>query len=70
MTIDPDEAPRAVREYLAVLDDAAFGAASEVTSKFVAHADPAAQWAGTKRTRGDLCLFDELPRRHRQRGHR
>jgi transposase len=48
-TIDPDEAPRAVREYLAVLDDAAFGAASEVTSKFVAHADPAAQWAGTKR---------------------
>ena len=39
-TIDPDEAPQAVSEYLAVLDDAACGAASEVTSKFVAHADP------------------------------
>jgi hypothetical protein len=31
----------AVEEYLAVLDDAAFGAASEVTPKFIAPADPA-----------------------------
>ena len=28
--IDPADAPRAVKEYLEVLDDAAFGAASEV----------------------------------------
>ncbi|MGH6713010.1 MAG: transposase [Bradyrhizobium sp.] len=37
---------RAVREYLATLDDAAFGAASEVKPKFVSPSDPAAQWTG------------------------
>jgi transposase len=37
---------RAVEEYLAVLDDAAFGAASEVTPKFISPADPAARWTG------------------------
>ena len=36
----------AVREYLATLDDAAFGAASEVTPKFISPSDPAAQWTG------------------------
>ena len=44
--IDPNDAPRAVREYLNVLDDAAFGAASEVEPKFTSHSDPAAQWTG------------------------
>jgi transposase len=44
--IDPDAAPRAVREYLAVLDDAAFGAASDAPPKRVAPSDPAAQWTG------------------------
>jgi transposase len=39
-------AGRAVREYLATLDDAAFGAASEVTPKFISPSDPAAQWTG------------------------
>src|SRR5262245_16501967 len=32
---DPEAASRAVKEYLATLDDAAFGAASDVTRKFV-----------------------------------
>jgi len=41
-----DEAGRVVREYLARLDDAAFGAASEVTPKFISPTDPAAQWTG------------------------
>jgi transposase len=41
-----DKACRAVREYLATLDDAAFGAASPVTPKFVSRSDPAAQWTG------------------------
>lgn len=41
--IDPADAPRAVREYLDVLDDEAFGAASEVKPKFTAHADPSSQ---------------------------
>ena len=45
-SINPAEAPRAVREYLAVLDDAAFGAASPVEPKFTSHADPAAHWTG------------------------
>jgi transposase len=42
----PEAAGRAVKEYLAVLDDAAFGAASEVTPKFISPADPAARWTG------------------------
>ena len=41
-----DKACRAAREYLATLDDAAFGAASPVTPKFIAPSDPAAQWTG------------------------
>jgi transposase len=46
---DPKDAPRAVREYLDVLDDEAFGAASEVTPKFTAHADPASQWTAARK---------------------
>src|SRR5438132_6051546 len=38
-----------MQEYLATLDDAAFGAASEVTPKFVSPSDPAAQWTGAMR---------------------
>jgi transposase len=44
--IDPAAASRAVKEYLATLNDAAFGAASEVQPKFVSPSDPAAQWTG------------------------
>jgi hypothetical protein len=36
----------AVKEYLAVLDNAAFGAATQVTPKFISPADPAARWTG------------------------
>jgi transposase len=46
---DAETASRAVKEYLASLDDAAFGAASEVTPKFVSPSDPAAQWTGAMR---------------------
>jgi transposase len=42
--LPPDVVNRAVEEYLAVLDDAAFGAATELTPKFIAPADPAARW--------------------------
>ena len=48
-TRDPKTASRAVKEYLATLDDTAFGAASEVTPKFVSPSDPAAQWTGAMR---------------------
>jgi transposase len=45
----PEKASRAVKEYLATLDDAAFGAASAVPPKFVSPSDPAAQWTGAMR---------------------
>jgi hypothetical protein len=48
-TRDPEAASRAVREYLAGLDAAAFGAESDVIPKFVSPSDPAAQWTGAMR---------------------
>src|ERR1700755_733714 len=39
---DPKRSSRAVKEYLATLDDTAWGAASEVVPKFVSPAAPAA----------------------------
>jgi transposase len=50
----PEKSSRAVEEYLAVLDDAAFGAATPVTPKFVSPADPAARWTGAN---GGLAFF-------------
>jgi transposase len=44
--LPPGAAGRAVEEYLAVLDDAAFGTATEVTPKLISPADPAARWTG------------------------
>src|SRR6516162_2773887 len=44
--LPPDAAGRAIEEYLSVLDDAAFGAATEVTPKFISPSDPAARWTG------------------------
>ena len=57
--VKPEDAPRAVREYLDVLDDAAFGAASETKPKFTAHADPARQ-----------CTASEFNQRPRHEGRR
>ena len=44
--LPPEATGRAVKEYIAVLDDEAFGAATEVVPKFVSPADPAARWTG------------------------
>ena len=44
--LPPEAASRAVDEYLAVLNDAAFGAATEIVPKFISPADPAARWTG------------------------
>src|SRR6201996_6200984 len=44
--LPPKATGRAIDEYLAVLDDAAFGAATEVTPKFISPSDPAARWTG------------------------
>jgi transposase len=43
---DPAWSSRAVKEYLATLEDTAWGAATEVVPKFVSPSDPAAQWTG------------------------
>jgi hypothetical protein len=45
---------RVIDEYLAVLDDAAFGAATEVAPKFISPADPAARWTAAN---GGLAFF-------------
>lgn len=45
---------RAVEEYPAVLDDAAFGAATPVEPKFISPVDPAARWTGAD---GGLAYF-------------
>jgi transposase len=45
----PEDAKRAVREYIKTLDDALYGAASETQPKFVSPSDPAAQWTGANR---------------------
>ena len=50
----PEVANHAVREYLAVLDDAAFGAATPVVPKFISHADPGSRWTGAN---GGLAFF-------------
>ena len=52
--LPPESVSRAAREYLAVLDDAAFGAATPVVPKFVSPADPAARWTGAD---GGLAYF-------------
>lgn len=48
-TWDTEAASRAVKEYLATLDDAVFGAASDKVPKFISPSDPAAQWTGAMR---------------------
>jgi transposase len=47
--LDAEAVSRATKEYLARLDDAAFGAASDVAPKFVSPSDPAAQWTAAQR---------------------
>ena len=59
---DPATAGHAVKEYLATLDDAAFGAASEVIPKFVSPSDPAAV-DGRDEERSVLRLRRQLPDR-------
>ena len=56
--IDPEQAHRAVKEYLATLDDPACGAASSVTPKFVSPSDPAAQWTGALRNAAFFAYAD------------
>ena len=45
----PESASRSVREYLAVLNEEAWGRVTDVVPKFISPADPAAQWTGAMR---------------------
>ena len=56
--IDPVRARRAVKEYLATLNDPAYGVASDVTPKFVSPSDPAAQWTGALRNAAFFAYAD------------
>ena len=47
--LSKDKTSRAVNEYLSVLDDAAFGAASEKQPKLLSETDPAARWTSAHR---------------------
>jgi transposase len=49
---------RAVQEYLDTLDQEAWGAASEVTPKFIAKSDPAAQWTGAHKGHAFFAYAD------------
>jgi hypothetical protein len=42
----PQTASQAVKEYLSLLDNAAWSGATEVVPKFVSPSDPASQWTG------------------------
>ncbi len=47
--INHEDAPRAVREYLDTLDDAAFGAATPVQPGVTSRSDPASQWTAARK---------------------
>src|SRR4051812_25088713 len=66
---DPARSSRAVKEYLATLDDPAWGAASDVIPKFVSPSDPAAQWTGAQGA-GILRVLRQLSHRREVRRHR
>jgi hypothetical protein len=53
-----ETAPRAAQEYLATLDNAAFGAASPLTPKFISRSDPAAQWTGAHKGHAFFAYAD------------
>jgi transposase len=56
--IDRETAKRAVADYLANLDDPAWGAATDVVPKFVAASDPAAQWTGALKSAAFFAYAD------------
>ena len=57
-SIDPKDAPRAVREYFDTLGEAAFGAASEVQPKFTSHSDPESQWTAARKGPASFSYSD------------
>src|SRR6201995_3079249 len=58
---DRTSSSRAVKEYLATLDDTAWGAASDVVPKFVSPSDPAAQWTGAHKGPAFFAYSENYP---------
>ena len=56
--IEVDAAPRAVREYLDTLDEAAFGAATPVKPKFTSYSDPSSQWTAARKGPASIAYSD------------
>jgi transposase len=50
----PDDPGHAVREYLTMLDEAAFGGATPVVPRFISGSDPGSRWTGAN---GGLAFF-------------
>jgi transposase len=67
---DPKRSSRAVKEYLATLDDTAWGAASDVVPKFVSPSDPVTPVDRGSQGTGILCLLRQLSHRCKVRRHR
>jgi hypothetical protein len=67
--LPPEAANHAVHGYLAVLDDAAFGATTPVVPKFVSPADPGLALDGCKRRARFFRLLHQLPDRPEARRH-
>ena len=59
--IAPVNAPRAVRAYPDTLDEAAFGAASEVRPRFTSHSDPASPWTAARKGPAFFGSSDTYP---------
>ncbi len=53
--LPPDASSRAVREYLEVLDDAAFGSATPVAPQTISPVDPAARWTAQRGGPAEFC---------------
>lgn len=53
--LSPEVSSRAVREYLEVLDDAAFGSATPVAPKAISPVDPAARWTAQRGGPAEFC---------------
>ncbi len=54
--IDQADAPYSTREYLDMLDEAAFGARSEIQPKFTSHSDPESQWTAARMALRSLAI--------------
>lgn len=67
--LPPEGANHAVNEYLAVLDDAAFGAATPVVPKFLSPADAAARWTSAKGGQAFFGLHQLSDRLEERRHH-